>query len=74
VGAGAGLIKELGFALAVAVFLDALVVHCMLLPAVLELLGPRSHGACRAGSMRTAACQHRGLNLPRAARARSDRP
>ena len=29
-----------GFALAVAVFLDALVVRCMLLPAVLEILGP----------------------------------
>ena len=33
-------LKEFGFGLAVAVFLDALVVRCMLLPAVLELLGP----------------------------------
>jgi RND superfamily putative drug exporter len=33
-------IKEFGFGLAAAVFLDALVVRCMLLPAVLELLGP----------------------------------
>jgi RND superfamily putative drug exporter len=33
-------LKEFGFTLAVAVFLDALVVRCMLLPAVLELLGP----------------------------------
>ena len=33
-------IKEFGFGLAVAVFLDALVVRCVLLPAVLELLGP----------------------------------
>jgi len=33
-------LKEFGFALAVAVFLDALVVRCMLLPASLELLGP----------------------------------
>ena len=33
-------IKEFGFSLAVAVFLDALVVRCVLLPAVLELLGP----------------------------------
>jgi RND superfamily putative drug exporter len=32
-------IKEFGFGLAVAVFLDALVVRCVLLPAVLELLG-----------------------------------
>jgi RND superfamily putative drug exporter len=33
-------LKEFGFGLAVAVFLDAIVVRCMLLPAVLELLGP----------------------------------
>ena len=33
-------IKEFGFGLAVAVFLDALVIRCVLLPAVLELLGP----------------------------------
>jgi RND superfamily putative drug exporter len=33
-------LKEFGFGLAVAVFLDALVVRFVLLPAVLELLGP----------------------------------
>ena len=33
-------LKEFGFGLAVAVFLDALVVRCVLLPAVLELVGP----------------------------------
>jgi RND superfamily putative drug exporter len=33
-------IKEFGFGLAVAVFLDALVVRCVLLPSVLEILGP----------------------------------
>jgi RND superfamily putative drug exporter len=33
-------LKEFGFVLAVAVLLDAVVVRCMLLPAVLELLGP----------------------------------
>jgi putative drug exporter of the RND superfamily len=33
-------IKEFGFGLAAAVFLDALIVRCVLLPAVLELLGP----------------------------------
>jgi RND superfamily putative drug exporter len=33
-------VKEFGFGLAVAVFLDALVVRCVLLPAVLQLLGP----------------------------------
>jgi putative drug exporter of the RND superfamily len=33
-------LKEFGFGLAVAVFFDAVVVRCMLLPAVLEILGP----------------------------------
>jgi RND superfamily putative drug exporter len=33
-------VKEFGFGLAAAVFLDALVVRCVLLPAVLEMLGP----------------------------------
>ena len=33
-------LKEFGLGLASAVFLDALVVRCMMLPAVLELLGP----------------------------------
>jgi RND superfamily putative drug exporter len=33
-------LKEFGFGLAAAVFLDAVIVRCMLLPAVLELLGP----------------------------------
>ena len=33
-------LKEFGFGLAVAVFLDAVVVRCVLLPATLELLGP----------------------------------
>jgi len=35
-------IKEFGFGLAVAVFIDALIVRCVLLPAVLELLGERT--------------------------------
>jgi RND superfamily putative drug exporter len=33
-------IKEFGFGLAAAVLLDAIVIRCVLLPAVLELLGP----------------------------------
>jgi RND superfamily putative drug exporter len=33
-------LKEFGFGLAVAVFFDAVVMRCVLLPAVLELLGP----------------------------------
>jgi len=32
-------IKEFGFGLAIAVFLDAIIVRCILLPAVLEILG-----------------------------------
>jgi len=37
-------IKEFGFSLASAVFLDALVVRCLLLPAVLHLVGKRTWG------------------------------
>ncbi len=33
-------IKEFGFGLAIAIFLDALVIRCVMLPAVLEMLGP----------------------------------
>ncbi len=33
-------IKEFGFGLAAAVFLDALIIRCVMLPAVLEILGP----------------------------------
>ena len=33
-------IREFGFGLAVAVFIDALLVRCVLLPSVLEILGP----------------------------------
>jgi RND superfamily putative drug exporter len=33
-------VKEFGFGLAAAVFLDAVVVRCVMLPAVLQLLGP----------------------------------
>jgi putative drug exporter of the RND superfamily len=32
-------IKEFGFGLAAAVFLDAVIVRCVMLPAVLEMLG-----------------------------------
>jgi RND superfamily putative drug exporter len=32
-------LKEFGFGLAAAVFLDAIVIRCVMLPAVLELLG-----------------------------------
>ncbi len=35
-------VKEFGLSLASAVFLDALVVRCLLLPAVLHLVGPRT--------------------------------
>ena len=35
-------VKEFGFGLAAAVFLDAIVIRCVLLPAVLEILGERT--------------------------------
>ncbi|MBV9915756.1 MAG: MMPL family transporter [Solirubrobacterales bacterium] len=35
-------VKEFGFGLAAAVFLDAIVIRCVLLPAILELLGERT--------------------------------
>jgi RND superfamily putative drug exporter len=35
-------IKEFGLSLAAAVFLDALIVRCMLLPAVLHIVGERT--------------------------------
>jgi putative drug exporter of the RND superfamily len=35
-------VKEFGFGLAVAVFLDAIVIRCVMLPAVLEILGERT--------------------------------
>ena len=48
-------IKEFGLGLASAVFLDALIVRCMLLPALSHIVGPRAGaspgrwtGGCRA--------------------------
>ena len=61
-------IKEFGFGLAAAVFLDALVVRCVLLPAVLELLGDVDVVAAALARRASAAHQHRGLE--RAGRAR----
>ena len=57
-------LKEFGFGLAVAVFLDALVVRCVLLPAVLELLGPTTWRLPRWLDA-AAAHQHRRLDRPR---------
>ena len=56
-------LKEFGFGLAVAVFLDALVVRCMLLPAVLELLGP-DHLAAAALARRAAAATSTSRGRP----------
>ena len=53
-------IKEFGFGLAIAVFLDALVVRCVMLPAVLQLLGPRDLEAAVVARRAAAADQHRG--------------
>ena len=60
-------IKEFGFGLAAAVFLDALVVRCVLLPAVLELLGPLTWRLPRWLDARLPAHQHRGLERADAA-------
>ena len=68
-------LKEFGFVLAVAVFLDALVVRCMLLPATLELLGPLTWRLPRWLDASTASHQHRGLgrlaHFPRPGASRS---
>ena len=53
-------IKEFGLSLASAVFLDALVVRCLLLPAVLHLLGPRTWRSAGLARSRAAAAEHRG--------------
>ena len=58
-------LKEFGFGLAVAVFLDALVVRCMLLPAVLELLGPRTWRLPRLARPPAPPHQHRGRRTRR---------
>ena len=53
-------IKEFGLSLASAVFLDALVVRCLLLPAMLHLLGPSHLAAPALARPASAARQHRG--------------
>ena len=58
-------IKEFGLSLASAVFLDAVVVRCMLLPAVLSIVG-RARGASRRGS--TASCRTSTSRAPRCVR------
>ena len=56
-------IKEFGLSLASAVFLDALVVRCLLLPAVLHLVGERTW-RIPAGWQGAAAAEHRGYRAP----------
>ena len=63
-------IKEFGFGLAFAVFLDAIVVRCVLLPAVLELLGAITWRLPRWLDARMPHDQHRGVGGVPAARAR----
>ena len=62
-------LKEFGFGLAVAVLLDAVVVRCVLLPAVLELLGRKDLVAAAVARRSSAAHQHRGLERARPAAA-----
>ena len=66
-------LKEFGFGLAVAVFLDAVIVRCVMLPAVLELLGPITWRLPRWARQADAAHQYRGLGGPGAARPRLNR-
>ena len=58
--------------LAVAVFLDALVVRCMLLPAVLELLGPITWRLPHWLDARLPHINIEGSGVARACRARGD--
>ena len=60
-------LKEFGFGLAAAVLLDAIVVRCVLLPAVLELLGPRTWWLPRWLDAPAASHQHRGQERARRA-------
>ena len=53
-------IKEFGLSLASAVFLDALVVRCLLLPAVLHLIGERTWAIPAWLDRHAAAPEHRG--------------
>ena len=53
-------IKEFGLSLASAVFLDAVIVRCMLLPAVLHIVGPRTWSLPRVAGPEAAAPEHRG--------------
>jgi len=61
-------IKEFGSGLAAAVFLDALLVRCVLLPAVLELLGARTWRLPHSLSARMPHIKHRGLGRALAVR------
>ncbi len=61
-------VKEFGFGLAAAVFLDALVVRCVLLPAVLELLGRPDLEAAALARRAAAPREHRGQLGARAGR------
>ena len=54
------IIKEFGLSLASAVFLDALVVRCLLLPAVLHLIGERTWPTPGLARPAAAAPEHRG--------------
>ena len=67
---GNPLVKEFGVGLAVAIAIDATLVRCLLVPAVMVLLGQlRLVAAGLAGPARPA-CQHRGRGLLRQARRR----
>ncbi len=65
-------IQEFGLSLASAVFLDALVVRCMLLPALLHIVGERTWRFPGVARSATAAAEHRGHLGARGAGRRGD--
>ena len=67
-------LKEFGFGLAVAVFLDALVIRCLLLPAVLELLGAGTWRLPRWLDRRLPHINIEGETLPDSTTSRPTRP
>ena len=67
-------IKEFGLSLASAVFLDALVIRCLLLPATLHLLGDVTWRIPAVARPSAAAREHRGHAAPGAARRQRTAP
>ena len=65
---GNAIVKEFGVGLAVAIAIDATIVRCLAVPAVMALIGRRGLVAAEVARPRAAADQHRGRGLLRRAR------